>query len=93
MVGVVTGDYSRTSEARLQKFQHMEVKSLGAIEQNQINLVRKVGFQRFQRITHTKLHPFLKSSGRDVTFRSLSLFRFKLGGDDLAFPVVADCRC
>ena len=74
---------------RLEEFQHIEIKLLGSIKEDDVDLARRIR-QRLQGIADAKLNPFVKPGGGEVPLCPLRLVRIKLGSDHLALSIVAD---
>ena len=89
MVGVIASHNPPGPELWLQKFEDIEVKTLGSIEEDHINVAGWIG-QGFQGIADAKLNPLLQTSGGKVALCLLCFLEFEFGRDDLARPIVTD---
>ena len=90
MVRIVGDDEGTGSQMRLHELQDVRIKRLGAVEQNKIDLIGKIGRKRLQRIAFAQFDEIRKTALIQVLARASRLRRFELGRDETAAAIVPE---
>ena len=91
MVRVVAGDETGGAKVGFQELEHAEVKALGAIEEDHVDVARRGG-KSLEGIADAKLHELVEADGGEILPGALGLFGVELSGDEAAAAIVAESR-